>query len=253
MQPLTYGRGEARARHRDRRKWCMEQLAASGPSEKQWILIVEDDEKIARVLQLELEHEGFRVEICHDGASAIERALKGPDLIVLDLLLPRIDGLEVCRRVRRHSSVPIIMLTAKDAVPDRIAGLDTGANDYLTKPFSIEELLARIRVQLRSHEPGARTLSAKDLVLNRDTHEVTRAGNSITLTAKEFSLLEFLLMYPNKVHTRDEIFNSVWGSDFLGESNLIDVYIRYLRNKVDEATEDKLIHTVRGVGYALRT
>jgi DNA-binding response OmpR family regulator len=231
----------------------MEQLAASGPSEKQWILIVEDDEKIARVLQLELEHEGFRVEVCHDGASAIERALKGPDLIVLDLLLPRIDGLEVCRRVRRHSAVPIIMLTAKDAVPDRIAGLDTGANDYLTKPFSIEELLARIRVQLRSHEPAARTLGAKDLVLNRDTHEVTRGGNAITLTAKEFSLLEFLLMYPNKVHTRDEIFNSVWGSDFLGESNLIDVYIRYLRNKVDEATEDKLIHTVRGVGYALRT
>jgi len=231
----------------------MEQIASARSAEKQWILIVEDDEKIARVLQLELEHEGFRIEICADGASAIERALKGPDLIVLDLLLPRIDGLEVCRRVRRHSSVPIIMLTAKDAVPDRIAGLDTGANDYLTKPFSIEELLARIRVQLRSHEPVERTLSAKDLVLNRDTHEVKRGPNAITLTAKEFSLLEFLLMYPNKVHTRDEIFNSVWGSDFLGESNLIDVYIRYLRNKVDEGAEDKLIHTVRGVGYALRT
>ena len=227
--------------------------ASAEKHEKQWILIVEDDEKIARVLQLELEHEGFRVEICADGASAIERALKGPDLIVLDLLLPRIDGLEVCRRVRRHSSVPIIMLTAKDAVPDRIAGLDTGANDYLTKPFSIEELLARIRVQLRSHEPSERTLSAKDLILNRDTHEVKRGPRGITLTAKEFSLLEFLLMYPNKVHTRDEIFNSVWGSDFLGESNLIDVYIRYLRNKVDEGADDKLIHTVRGVGYALRT
>jgi DNA-binding response OmpR family regulator len=231
----------------------MEQTASPASAEKQWILIVEDDAKIARVLQLELEHEGFRVEICGDGASAIERALKGPDLIVLDLLLPRIDGLEVCRRVRRHSSVPIIMLTAKDAVPDRIAGLDTGANDYLTKPFSIEELLARIRVQLRSHEPTERTLSAKDLTLNRDTHEVNRGPRAITLTAKEFSLLEFLLMYPNKVHTRDEIFNSVWGSDFLGESNLIDVYIRYLRNKVDEGSEDKLIHTVRGVGYALRT
>lgn len=231
----------------------MEQTASVVSAEKQWILIVEDDEKIARVLQLELEHEGFRIEICADGASAIERALKGPDLIVLDLLLPRIDGLEVCRRVRRHSSVPIIMLTAKDAVPDRIAGLDTGANDYLTKPFSIEELLARIRVQLRSHEPVDRTLSAKDLILNRDTHEVKRGQNVITLTAKEFSLLEFLLMYPNKVHTRDEIFNSVWGSDFLGESNLIDVYIRYLRNKVDEGADDKLIHTVRGVGYALRT
>jgi DNA-binding response OmpR family regulator len=225
----------------------------SSASLKRKILVVEDDAKIARVLQLELEHEGFEVELCGDGASAIERALKGPDLIILDLLLPRIDGLEVCRRVRRHSSVPIIMLTAKEAVPDRITGLDTGANDYLTKPFSIEELLARIRVQLRDREPGERVLGIKDLTLNRDTHEVKRAGRAINLTAKEFSLLEFLMMYPNKVHSRDEIFNSVWGSDFLGESNLIDVYIRYLRNKVDEASDDKLLHTVRGVGYTLRT
>ena len=220
---------------------------------KRKILIVEDDVQIAKVLRLELEHEGFEVEVCGDGASAIERALKGPDLIIRDLLLPRIDGLEVCRRVRRHSSVPIIMLTAKDAVPDRITGLDTGANDYLSKPFSIDELLARIRVQLREREPGERVLSIKDLMLNRDTHEVTRGGRSVGLTAKEFSLLEFLMMYPNKVHTRDEIFNSVWGSDFLGESNLIDVYIRYLRNKVDDAADEKLIQTIRGVGYALRT
>jgi len=221
-------------------------------SAKRKILVVEDDVQIAKVLRLELEHEGFEVEVCGDGASAIERALKGPDLIILDLLLPRIDGLEVCRRVRRHSSVPIIMLTAKDAVPDRITGLDTGANDYLSKPFSIDELLARIRVQLRQREPGERVLSLKDLMLNRDTHEVTRGGRSIGLTAKEFSLLEFLMMYPNKVHTRDEIFNSVWGSDFLGESNLIDVYIRYLRNKVDDSADEKLIQTIRGVGYALR-
>jgi two-component system OmpR family response regulator len=219
---------------------------------KRKILVVEDDAQIAKVLRLELEHEGFEVEVCGDGATAIERALKGPDLIILDLLLPRIDGLEVCRRVRRHSSVPIIMLTAKDAVPDRITGLDTGANDYLSKPFSIEELLARIRVQLREREPGERVLDIKDLKLNRDTHEVWRAGRPISLTAKEFSLLEFLMMYPNKVHTRDEIFNSVWGSDFLGESNLIDVYIRYLRNKVDDSADEKLIQTVRGVGYALR-
>ena len=230
---------------------------SSSPSQaadaaKRKILIVEDDVQIAKVLRLELEHEGFEVEVCGDGASAIERALKGPDLIILDLLLPRIDGLEVCRRVRRHSSVPIIMLTAKDAVPDRITGLDTGANDYLSKPFSIEELLARIRVQLREREPGQRVLNIKDLMLNRDTHEVTRGGRSVGLTAKEFSLLEFLMMYPNKVHTRDEIFNSVWGSDFLGESNLIDVYIRYLRNKVDDAADEKLIQTIRGVGYALR-
>jgi DNA-binding response OmpR family regulator len=219
---------------------------------KRKILVVEDDVQIAKVLRLELEHEGFEVEVCGDGASAIERALKGPDLIILDLLLPRIDGLEVCRRVRRHSSVPIIMLTAKDAVPDRVTGLDTGANDYLSKPFSIEELLARIRVQLREREPGERVLDIKDLKLNRDTHEVSRSGRAISLTAKEFSLLEFLMMYPNKVHTRDEIFNSVWGSDFLGESNLIDVYIRYLRNKVDDAADEKLIQTIRGVGYALR-
>jgi DNA-binding response OmpR family regulator len=221
-------------------------------SAKRKILVVEDDVQIAKVLRLELEHEGFEVEVCGDGASAIERALKGPDLIILDLLLPRIDGLEVCRRVRRHSTVPIIMLTAKDAVPDRVTGLDTGANDYLSKPFSIEELLARIRVQLREREPGERLLQIKDLKLNRDTHEVWRGERGISLTAKEFSLLEFLMMYPNKVHTRDEIFNSVWGSDFLGESNLIDVYIRYLRNKIDDSADEKLIQTVRGVGYALR-
>ncbi|MBC5825079.1 MAG: response regulator transcription factor [Candidatus Eremiobacteraeota bacterium] len=230
----------------------MERSSAPQAEKRPKILIVEDDEKIARVLTLELDHEGFEVEVCADGAVAIERALKGPDLIILDLLLPRIDGLEVCRRVRRHSAVPIIMLTAKDAVPDRVSGLESGANDYLTKPFSIDELIARIRVQLRSHEPGPRILTAHDLELNRDTHEVRRAGNLIELTAKEFSLLEFLLMYPNKVHTRDEIFNSVWGSDFLGGSNLIDVYIRYLRNKVDDRAEHQLIQTVRGVGYALR-
>ncbi len=229
------------------------QLSALQKPPRQRVLVVEDDVNIARVLQLELEHEGFEVEVCADGAAAIERALKQPDLIILDVLLPRIDGLEVCRRVRRHSSVPIIMLTAKDAVPDRISGLDAGADDYLTKPFSIEELLARIRVQLRVREPGPRTLTAKDLTLNRDTRDVTRGARPITLTAKEFSLLEFLLMYPNKVHTRDEIFNSVWGSDFLGESNLIDVYIRYLRNKVDVGAEDKLIQTIRGVGYTLKT
>src|SRR5579872_1572075 len=142
------------------------QRNSAAKAAKQRILVVEDDTNIARVLQLELEHEGFEVEVCGDGASAIERALKQPDLIILDVLLPRIDGLEVCRRVRRHSAVPIIMLTAKDAVPDRIAGLDTGANDYLTKPFSIEELLARIRVQLRERDPGPRTLTVRDLTLN---------------------------------------------------------------------------------------
>ncbi|MDE2571613.1 MAG: response regulator transcription factor, partial [bacterium] len=183
------------------------------------ILVVEDDPKIARVLQLELEHEGYAVEIASDGLRGLERALKEPDLILLDLLLPRMDGLEVCRLVRNQTDVPIIMLTAKDAIPDRVSGLDAGANDYLTKPFSIEELLARIRVRLRERTPVSSLLSAYDLSMDRDRREVQRAGGRIQLTAREFALLEYLLLYRNKVHTRDELFRGVWGSDFLGDSN----------------------------------
>jgi DNA-binding response OmpR family regulator len=144
------------------------------------------------------------------------------------------------------------MLTAKDRIPDRVAGLDRGADDYLTKPFSIEELLARIRARLRDRDPQENVLGAKDLTMDRDRHEVKRAGNDIQLTAKEYALLEYLLLHRNKVHTRDELFNGVWGSDFLGDSNLIDVYIRYLRGKIDDGYDDKLIQTVRGVGYALK-
>jgi DNA-binding response OmpR family regulator len=144
------------------------------------------------------------------------------------------------------------MLTAKDRIPDRIAGLDTGADDYLTKPFSIEELLARIRARLRERTPHDNRLHTKDLVMNRDRHEVTRGGRLLSLTAKEYALLEYLLLHRNKVHTRDELFNGVWGSDFLGDSNLIDVYIRYLRGKIDQDFDEKLIQTVRGVGYTLR-
>jgi DNA-binding response OmpR family regulator len=144
------------------------------------------------------------------------------------------------------------MLTAKDRVPDRIAGLDLGADDYLTKPFSTDELLARIRARLRDRKPVENILTASDLVLDRDLHEVTRGGKSIQLTGKEYALLEYLLLHKNKIHTRDDLFNGVWGSDFLGGSNLIDVYIRYLRGKIDEGFEHKLIQTVRGVGYALK-
>jgi two-component system response regulator ArlR len=216
------------------------------------ILVVEDDAQISRVLKLELEHEGYVVESATDGLTGLEKALKEPDLVVLDLMLPRLDGLEVCKRIRAKSRVPIIMLTAKDRIPDRIAGLDTGADDYLTKPFSIEELLARIRARLRERSPQENSLRARDLVMNRDRHEVTRGGTVIALTAKEYALLEYLLLHRNRVHTRDELFNGVWGSDFLGDSNLIDVYIRYLRGKIDEGFDDKLIHTVRGVGYTLR-
>jgi DNA-binding response OmpR family regulator len=216
------------------------------------ILLVEDDPQIVRVLRLELEHEGYEVETASDGLSGLEKALKEPDLVVLDLMLPKLDGLEVASRVRAKSRVPIIMLTAKDRIPDRVAGLDRGADDYVVKPFSIEELLARIRARLRDRDPQTNVLTVKDLAMDRDRHEVTRAGKQIHLTAKEYALLEYLLLHRNKVHSRDELFNGVWGSDFLGDSNLIDVYIRYLRGKIDDDFEDKLIQTVRGVGYALK-
>jgi len=216
------------------------------------VLVVEDDAQIVRVLRLELEHEGYVVDTASDGLAGLEKALKEPDLIVLDLMLPKMDGLEVCKRVRAKSTVPIIMLTAKDRIPDRVGGLDLGADDYLTKPFSIEELLARVRARLREKHPKSNVLEVRDLVMDRDRHEVRRAGNPIQLTAKEYALLEYLLLHRNKVHTRDELFNGVWGSDFLGDSNLIDVYIRYLRGKIDDGYEDKLIGTVRGVGYTLR-
>jgi two-component system, OmpR family, response regulator ArlR len=216
------------------------------------ILLVEDDPQIIRVLRLELEHEGYEVDTATDGLSGLEKALKEPDLVVLDLMLPKLDGMEVASRLRAKSRVPIIMLTAKDRIPDRVAGLDRGADDYVVKPFSIEELLARIRARLRDRDPQENLLTVKDLVMDRDRHEVARGGNQIHLTAKEYALLEYLLLHRNKVHSRDELFNGVWGSDFLGDSNLIDVYIRYLRGKIDDSFEDKLIQTVRGVGYALK-
>jgi two-component system, OmpR family, response regulator ArlR len=216
------------------------------------VLVVEDDAQISRVIRLELEHEGYEVETASDGLSGLEKALKEPDLVILDLMLPKMDGMEVCSRVRAKSRVPIIMLTAKDRIPDRVSGLDHGADDYLTKPFAIDELLARVRARLRERHPQPNVLSGKDLVMDRERHEVTRDGKAIVLTAKEYALLEYLLLHKNKVHTRDELFNGVWGSDFLGDSNLIDVYIRYLRGKIDDGFEDKLIQTVRGVGYTLK-
>lgn len=216
------------------------------------ILVIEDDAAINRVLQLELEHEGYTVETARDGLAGLERALKEPDLIILDLMLPKMDGSEVCKRVRAKSRVPIIMLTAKDRVPDRVAGLDLGADDYLTKPFATEELLARVRARLREKNPLVNTIEYRDLVMDRDRHEVQRGGQAVSLTAKEYALLEYLLLHRNKVHSRDELFNGVWGSDFLGDSNLIDVYIRYLRGKIDDGFENKLITTVRGVGYTIK-
>ncbi len=214
--------------------------------------MIEDDTAISRVLQLELEHEGYEVESAQDGLSGLERALKEPDLVVLDLMLPKMDGLEVCRRVRAKSRVPIIMLTAKDRVPERVAGLDMGADDYMIKPFSTEELLARVRARLRDKQPASNVIAYRNLQMDRDRHEVQRGGQPVNLTAKEYALLEYLLLHRNKVHSRDELFNGVWGSDFLGDSNLIDVYIRYLRGKIDDGFDDKLITTVRGVGYTIK-
>ncbi len=214
--------------------------------------MIEDDTAISRVLQLELEHEGYEVESAQDGLSGLERALKEPDLVVLDLMLPKMDGLEVCRRVRAKSRVPIIMLTAKDRVPERVAGLDMGADDYMIKPFSTEELLARVRARLRDKQPASNVIAYRNLLMDRDRHEVQRGGKPVNLTAKEYALLEYLLLHRNKVHSRDELFNGVWGSDFLGDSNLIDVYIRYLRGKIDDGFDDKLITTVRGVGYTIK-
>ena len=224
----------------------------SEPEKHFKVLVVEDDGAISRVLQLELEHEGYEVESARDGLEGLEKALKEPDLVILDLMLPRMDGLEVCRRIRAKSRVPIIMLTAKDRVPDRVSGLDLGADDYLTKPFATEELLARVRARLRERAPQSNVIRFRDVVMDRDRHEVTRNDRPITLTAKEYALLEYLLLHRNKVHTRDELFNGVWGGDFLGDSNLIDVYIRYLRGKIDEGFDEKMITTVRGVGYTIR-
>lgn len=216
------------------------------------VLVVEDDAAISRVLQLELEHEGYIVELAHDGLSGLEKALKEPDLVILDLMLPRMDGLEVCKRIRAKSQLPIIMLTAKDRVPDRVAGLDLGADDYITKPFATSELLARVRARLRERMPKSNVIEYLDIVMDRDRHEVSRANKPIALTAKEYALLEYLLLHRNKVHTRDELFNGVWGSDFLGDSNLIDVYIRYLRSKIEDGFDTKVISTVRGVGYTIK-
>jgi DNA-binding response OmpR family regulator len=218
------------------------------------ILVVEDDPELASPLAAELRHCGHDVRIEDDGLAALALA-RGwePDLVVLDLRLPTLDGLEVCRRLRASSAVPILILTARDGVSDRVAGLDAGADDYLTKPFSFEELLARVRAALRRGRLATeRPSQVGDLVLDPRSREVGRAGTPIELTAREFDLLEFLVRNEGSVLSRQQIFSEVWGYDYLGDSNVIDVYIRALRKKVDEPFEPKLIQTVRGVGYVLR-
>jgi DNA-binding response OmpR family regulator len=219
------------------------------------ILLIEDEVKLARFVELELVSEGYQVSVANDGLTGLTLARESsPDLFILDWLLPGMTGVEICRRLRSTgNNAPVIFLTAKDEIGDRIQGLDAGADDYVVKPFSIEELLARVRAHLRrTQETNADQLQFNDLVLNRKTREVFRGGRAIELTAKEFDLLEYLITNPRQVLTRDQILEKVWGYDFMGDSNIIEVYVRYLRLKLEEKQEKRLIHTVRSVGYVLR-
>ncbi len=219
------------------------------------ILIVEDEAKLAQFIELELKYEGYQVTVANDGFTGLTMAREiKPDLILLDWMLPGLSGLELCRRLRTTGDkVPVILLTARDDVTDRVAGLDAGADDYVLKPFSVEELLARVRAHLRrTQEPNPNLLMFEDLSLNRSTREVYRDNREIELTAKEFDLLEYLMAHPRQVLTRDRILETVWGYDFMGDSNIIEVYVRYLRLKLEANREKRLIQTVRGVGYVLR-
>ncbi len=220
------------------------------------ILIIEDEEKIARFIELELSHEGYDVDKSFDGREGLEKIETGTyDLVILDIMLPSLSGIEVLRRARRTTDVPIILLTARDSVTDKVSGLDMGASDYITKPFAIEELLARIRVILRGDKqpssPDAadeeKILSCCGIELNPDSREVTYLGDPIELTNREFILLKVLLENKNVAMTREKLLCDAWGYDYYGETNIIDVYVRYIRHK----TSDDVIKTIRGVGYII--
>ena len=222
------------------------------------ILIVEDEKKIARFLELELKHEGYDVLTAFDGRSGLETALQeDPDLLILDLMLPELSGIEVCRRLRHTSDLPIIMLTAKDDVSDKVMGLDMGADDYMTKPFAIEELLARIRVALKKHRMRDAVQPPQDdhvmtvgcVSIDTASWQVRVKGNPVSLTRKEFDTLRYLMEHRGIAVTRDQLMNEVWGYDYIGDSNIVDVYIRYLRHKIDDQFDIKTIHTIRSVGY----
>ena len=222
------------------------------------IFIVEDERPIARLLQLTLEREGFKTAIEPNGRRAYERILQEKyDLVLLDVMLPEMDGMEICKRVREVSDVPIIMLTARDEVMDKVEGLDLGANDYMTKPFAAPELLARIRGTIRRHKERVRGLEetryvVKNMILYPERYEVTVNGELVTLTHKEYELLKYLVENKRNVLSRDQILQTVWGYDYIGDTNVVDVYISYLRSKIDDKFGEKYIYTTRGVGYAIR-
>ena len=217
------------------------------------ILIIEDEVKIARFIQLELEHEGYTIKHISDGREGLEDALsRDYCLIILDLMLPGLSGLEVLRRLRQTKETPVIILTARDQIMDKVSGLDIGANDYMTKPFQIEELLARIRVHLRRRNIVSRALEIGKLRLDMDSYVVTFESRPIDITKKEFDLLAYLMENKNVVISREQALDIVWGYDFYGNTNVVDVYVRYLRSKIDDVFGIKLIQTVRGAGYIIR-
>lgn len=224
--------------------------------ERKKVILIEDEVKLARFVELELRYEGYDVTVCHDGREGLQMVTDGNyDMILLDLMLPGLTGIEICRRVRKFSNVPIIMLTAKDETMDKVAGLDSGADDYLTKPFAIEELLARMRVAFKhAHAGGAKKdiLEVQGLEIDTDKRMVTVNGTVVDLTKKEYELLLYLVQNKNIVLSREQILNEVWGYSYIGETNVVDVYIRYLRSKIDEAFGIKYIHTIRGVGYYVK-
>lgn len=219
---------------------------------KKHILIVEDELQISRFLQLELEHENYRTTACADGRAALELALSQDfDLIILDVMLPSLNGIEVLRRLRQNKQTPVIILTARDQVVDKVTGLDIGADDYMTKPFAIEELLARIRLHTRNRVVSVACTCGK-LSIDSEARIATYDGHNIDLTKKEFDLLEYLMKNRNIVVSREKLLDAVWGFDFYGNTNVVDVYIRYLRSKIDDVYGVSVIETVRGAGYVIR-
>jgi two-component system response regulator MprA len=218
------------------------------------ILVVDDDPEIVSFLKRGLIYEGYGVDTASDGIEALAKAREiEPGLVILDIMMPGIDGVEVSKRLRQASDVPILMLTAKGTVADRVTGLDSGADDYLVKPFAFDELIARVRALLRRHQPKeGEVLRFSDISLDTATREVRRGNEGIELTTQEFDLLELFIRHPRQVLNRDRIYERVWGYDFGGESNLIEVYVSYLRSKLEASGRTRLIHTVRGVGYVLK-